>query len=123
MAYDVLVSRHPGGTPMTLRMQVVLFAAVAIGLVVGLSALGVELSLIGVALLAALVLFIVWPMYRQLRHLKVEAEAAERDARIYNARLEETVHTRTAELEAANVQLADSLSQLKATQARLLFAD
>ncbi len=108
---------------MTLRLYVVLFAAVAIGLVVGMRALGVEPALIGVAVLGALALFVLVPMARQLRHLKVEAEAAERDARIYNARLEETVRTRTAELEAANARLADSLKQLKTTQAQLLFAD
>jgi signal transduction histidine kinase len=108
---------------MTQRMQRGLFAALAIGLVWGLSALGVERALIGLALLAQLGAFITWPMYRQLRHLRVEAEAAERDARIYNARLEETVRLRTAELEAANGRLADSLKALKTTQARLLFAD
>jgi signal transduction histidine kinase len=41
----------------------------------------------------------------------------------YNALLEETVRTRTAELEQANTRLADSLQQLQATQAKLLFAD
>jgi signal transduction histidine kinase len=109
--------------PVTLRLQVVLFAAVAMGLVVGMRAMQVGPELIGVAVLAALVLFLLVPMARQLRNLKVEAEAAERDARVYHARLEETVRTRTAELEAANARLADSLQQLKTTQARLLFAD
>jgi signal transduction histidine kinase len=107
----------------TLRLQVVLFVTVAIGLTMGLRALEVGPALIAVAVLTALVLFILLPMARQLRHLKAEAEAAERDARIYHARLEETVHTRTAELEAANARLADSLRELKTTQARLLFAD
>ncbi len=41
----------------------------------------------------------------------------------YHALLEETVRTRTAELEQANTRLADSLQQLQATQAKLLFAD
>jgi two-component system NtrC family sensor kinase len=109
--------------PVTLRLQVVLFAAVAIGLVVGMTALQLGPALVGVAVIATLVLVILVPMARQLSHLKVEAAAAERDARIYHARLEETVRTRTAELEAANVRLAESLQQLKTTQARLLFAD
>jgi two-component system NtrC family sensor kinase len=108
---------------MTLRRQGVLFASVALVLTAGLGALGVELALIGVAVLLALVPLVLWPMYRELRHLKVEAKAAERDAGLYLARLEETVRTRTAELETANTQLAESLAQLKATQARLLFAD
>jgi two-component system NtrC family sensor kinase len=109
--------------PVTLRLQVVLFAAVVIGLVVGMTAMRLAPTLIGLAVLAALVLFILVPMARQLSHLKTEAAAAERDARIYHARLEETVRTRTAELEAANTRLAESLQQLKTTQARLLFAD
>ena len=108
---------------MTLRFQVVLFVALAIGLGVGMSALQVSPERIGLAVLTALVLVILVPMARQLNTLEQEAVAAERDARIYHARLEETVRTRTAELEAANVRLADSLSQLKATQAQLLFAD
>jgi two-component system NtrC family sensor kinase len=57
------------------------------------------------------------------RLMAAEAEAAEREFRRYNALLEQTVHTRTAELEAANARLADSLQQLQATQAQLLFAD
>ena len=57
------------------------------------------------------------------RLMKAEAEASEREARRYNALLEETVRTRTAELAQANVQLHDSLQQLQATQEQLLFAD
>jgi signal transduction histidine kinase len=57
------------------------------------------------------------------RLMKAEAEANEREFRRYQAMLEETVHTRTAELERANVQLQESLQQLKAAQARLVFAD
>ena len=57
------------------------------------------------------------------RLMQAEAEAAEREFRRYNALLEETVRTRTTELEQANTRLADSLQQLQATQAKLLFAD
>ncbi|HEX8702617.1 MAG TPA: ATP-binding protein [Myxococcaceae bacterium] len=57
------------------------------------------------------------------RLMAAEAEAAEREFRRYNALLEQTVQTRTAELEAANTRLADSLKQLQSTQAQLLFAD
>ncbi|MDY7230169.1 sensor histidine kinase [Hyalangium rubrum] len=57
------------------------------------------------------------------RLMQAEAQAAEREFRRYNALLEETVHTRTAQLETANVQLADSLQRLRDTQAQLMFAD
>jgi len=57
------------------------------------------------------------------RLMAAEAEAAEREFRRYNALLEQTVRTRTCELEAANTRLADSLKQLQSTQAQLLFAD
>jgi two-component system NtrC family sensor kinase len=55
--------------------------------------------------------------------IEAEARVAEREARRYNERLEETVRTRTAELEQANAQLASSLEQLQVTQAQLRFAD
>ena len=57
------------------------------------------------------------------RLMAAESEAAEREFRRYNALLEQTVQTRTCELEAANTRLADSLKQLQSTQAQLLFAD
>ncbi len=57
------------------------------------------------------------------RLMAAETEAAEREFRRYNTLLEQTVHTRTAQLEAANHRLADSFKQLQATQAQLLFAD
>ena len=57
------------------------------------------------------------------RLIKAEAEASEREARRYSAMLEETVHERTTELQAANVRLEQSLRQLQATQEQLLFAD
>ena len=55
--------------------------------------------------------------------LEAEAQAAEREFRRYNALLEETVRTRTTELEQANARLASSLQQLQVTQAQLRFAD
>ncbi len=124
MAYDRAGKQAANrGMPMTLRLQVVLFAAMAGGLVVGMRALELGPALIAVAVLGALGVLLLVPMARQVRHLKVEAEAARREARIYHAQLEETVRTRTTELEAANTRLADSLTQLKATQAQLLLAD
>jgi two-component system NtrC family sensor kinase len=57
------------------------------------------------------------------RLIKAEAEASEREARRYSAMLEETVHVRTTELEAANAQLQESLRQLRAAQDQLLFTD
>ncbi|WP_225412867.1 ATP-binding protein [Stigmatella hybrida] len=57
------------------------------------------------------------------RLMKAEAEATERHFRHYNALLEQTVHTRTAQLEQANTQLRDSLRQLEEAQSRLIFAD
>jgi signal transduction histidine kinase/HAMP domain-containing protein len=57
------------------------------------------------------------------RLVRAEAEASEREARRYHALLEETVHTRTAELAEANARLQDSLQQLQAAQEQLLFAD
>jgi C4-dicarboxylate-specific signal transduction histidine kinase len=54
--------------------------------------------------------------------MKAEAEANEREFRRYNALMEETVQARTAQLEQANVQLQDSLQQLRATQDQLIFA-
>ncbi|MCY1072909.1 sensor histidine kinase [Archangium lansingense] len=70
-------------------------------------------------------------MARELRELldekqrliRAEAEATEREARRYNALLEDTVHTRTSELAEANTRLQDSLQQLQAAQEQLLFAD
>ncbi len=56
------------------------------------------------------------------RLMRAEAEASEREFRRYNALLEETVRARTAQLEQANAQLNESIQQLKATQAQLLFA-
>jgi two-component system, NtrC family, sensor kinase len=57
------------------------------------------------------------------RLIRAEAEASEREARRYNALLEDTVRTRTSELAEANVRLQDSLQQLQAAQEQLLFAD
>ncbi|WP_246357935.1 sensor histidine kinase, partial [Pyxidicoccus fallax] len=57
------------------------------------------------------------------RLARAEAEASERETRRYNALLESTVRERTAELELANTRLSESLRQLQATQAQLLFAD
>ena len=57
------------------------------------------------------------------RLIRAEAEASEREALRYNALLEDTVRTRTAELAEANVRLQDSLRQLQAAQEQLLFAD
>ncbi|MCP3140223.1 sensor histidine kinase [Pyxidicoccus xibeiensis] len=57
------------------------------------------------------------------RRAREEAEAAERETRRQNAVLEELVRGRTAELEQANTRLTESLGQLRATQAQLLFAD
>ena len=57
------------------------------------------------------------------RLIRTEAEASEREARRYNALLEDTVRTRTAELAEANVRLQDSLQQLQSAQEQLLFAD
>jgi two-component system, NtrC family, sensor kinase len=57
------------------------------------------------------------------RLMKAEAEATERHFRHYNALLEQTVHTRTAQLEQANGQLRDSLRQLEEAQSQLIFAD
>jgi signal transduction histidine kinase/HAMP domain-containing protein len=57
------------------------------------------------------------------RLIRAEAEASEREARRYNALLEDTVRTRTTELAEANVRLQDSLQQLQAAQEQLLFAD
>ncbi|WP_083682785.1 sensor histidine kinase [Archangium sp. Cb G35] len=57
------------------------------------------------------------------RLLKAEAEISEREMRHYNALLEETVRQRTCELEQANARLQESLKQLQAAQAQLLFAD
>jgi two-component system, NtrC family, sensor kinase len=54
---------------------------------------------------------------------RAEAELSERDMRHDNALLEETVRQRTAELELANARLQESLQQLQAAQAQLLFAD
>jgi two-component system NtrC family sensor kinase len=70
-------------------------------------------------------------MARQLRELiaekqrraREEAEASERETRRQNAVLEEMVRERTAELEQTNIRLTESLGQLQATQAQLLFAD
>ncbi len=53
------------------------------------------------------------------RLIKAEAEASRR----YSTMLEETVRARTSELEATNARLVESLRQLEATQAQLLFAD
>ncbi|WNG44561.1 histidine kinase [Archangium minus] len=50
-------------------------------------------------------------------------ESSEREMRRYNALLEETVRQRTLELEQTNARLTESLRQLQATQAQLLFAD
>ena len=55
--------------------------------------------------------------------IEAEARVAEREAQRYNEMLEETVATRTAQLEQANTQLASSLKQLQVTQAQLRFAD
>jgi two-component system, NtrC family, sensor kinase len=57
------------------------------------------------------------------RLLKAEAELSEREMRHYNSLLEETVRQRTCELELANARLQESLKQLQAAQAQLLFAD
>ncbi|MFL5348138.1 MAG: sensor histidine kinase [Hyalangium sp.] len=57
------------------------------------------------------------------RLMKAEAEASEREARRYSAMLEETVRSRTSELEATNARLEESLRQLRHTQEQLLFAD
>ncbi|HEX5746659.1 MAG TPA: ATP-binding protein [Archangium sp.] len=57
------------------------------------------------------------------RLLKAEAELSEHEMRHYNALLEETVRQRTCELELTNARLQESLKQLQATQAQLLFAD
>ncbi|WP_375769518.1 ATP-binding protein [Archangium gephyra] len=57
------------------------------------------------------------------RLIRAEAETSEREALRYNALLEDTVRTRTAELAEANVRLQDSLQQLQAAQEQLLFAD
>jgi signal transduction histidine kinase len=57
------------------------------------------------------------------RLARAEAEASEQRMRGHNAVLETTVRERTEELEAANARLTDSLRQLQATQAQLLFAD
>jgi two-component system, NtrC family, sensor kinase len=57
------------------------------------------------------------------RLMRAEAEATERHFRHYNALLEQTVHTRTAQLEQANAQLRDSLRQLQEAQSQLIFAD
>ncbi|HYO68421.1 MAG TPA: ATP-binding protein [Archangium sp.] len=57
------------------------------------------------------------------RLLKAEAELSEREMRHYNALLEQTVRQRTCELELANSRLQESLKQLQAAQAQLLFAD
>lgn len=57
------------------------------------------------------------------RLARAEAEASERETRRYNTLLEQTVRERTAELEQANTRLTESLRQLQATQAQLLFAD
>ncbi|MCY1074856.1 sensor histidine kinase [Archangium lansingense] len=54
---------------------------------------------------------------------RAEAELSDKDMRHYNALLEETVRQRTAELELANARLQESLQQLQAAQAQLLFAD
>jgi two-component system NtrC family sensor kinase len=54
---------------------------------------------------------------------RAEAELSEREMRRYNALLEETVRQRTCELELANARLQESLKQLQAAQAQLLFAD
>jgi two-component system NtrC family sensor kinase len=70
-------------------------------------------------------------MARQLRELieerqrraREDAEASERETRRNNTLLEATVRERTAELEHANTRLTESLRQLQATQAQLLFAD
>ncbi|HZI13756.1 MAG TPA: HAMP domain-containing protein, partial [Myxococcus sp.] len=57
------------------------------------------------------------------RLARAEAEASEQQMRGHNALLETTVRERTEALEAANARLTDSLQQLQATQAQLLFAD
>ncbi|MDY7228952.1 sensor histidine kinase [Hyalangium rubrum] len=57
---------------------------------------------------------------RELRH---HAEVAASDIRRYNTLLEQMVRTRTAELESSNAQLANSLRQLQAMQAQLMFTD
>jgi len=57
------------------------------------------------------------------RLVRAEAEASEREARRYNALLEDTVRARTTELAEANTRLQDSLQQLQQTQEQLLFAD
>ncbi|MCY1021672.1 sensor histidine kinase [Pyxidicoccus sp. MSG2] len=70
-------------------------------------------------------------MARQLRELieerqrraREDAEASERETRRNNMLLEATVRERTAELEHANTRLTESLRELQATQAQLLFAD
>jgi signal transduction histidine kinase len=54
---------------------------------------------------------------------RAEAEASEWEMRHHNALLEETVRQRTAELEQTNARLQESLKQLQAAQAQLLFAD
>ncbi|MFY0525512.1 sensor histidine kinase [Archangium gephyra] len=57
------------------------------------------------------------------RLLRAEAELSERESRHYTTLLEETVRQRTCELELANARLQESLKQLQAAQAQLLFAD
>ncbi|HYH96497.1 sensor histidine kinase [Hyalangium sp.] len=57
------------------------------------------------------------------RLIKAEAEASEREAHRYSAVLEDTVRARTAELEAANARLEESLKQLRTTQEQLRFSD
>jgi signal transduction histidine kinase len=57
------------------------------------------------------------------RLARAEAEASEQQVRGLNTLLEETVRERTEALRAANARLTESLQQLQATQAQLLFAD
>ncbi|MDY7231345.1 sensor histidine kinase [Hyalangium rubrum] len=104
---------------MTIRARMVLLGAVASSLVTALvlqlragpapgGGLSVGLSLGVLAVLAVGAFLLFRPVYQELRGLRAA---------------EETVRTRTAQLEVANAQLADSLRRLQATQAQLVFAD
>jgi C4-dicarboxylate-specific signal transduction histidine kinase len=60
---------------------------------------------------------------RSFNHMATELRDLMQEKRRYSTLLEETVHTRTAELASANARLEQSLQQLQATQHQLLFAD
>ncbi len=60
---------------------------------------------------------------RSFNHMATELRDLMHEKRRYSTLLEETVHTRTAELASANARLEQSLQQLQATQHQLLFAD